>query len=100
VRPVSRVLLKELGLQLAPWAGDIKIRVIGFTDETEKKQSELAYMRAARVIETLTDSSGLPEKIFLIGPSETIQAPYPGNTLENRLKNRTVILIITAGDEE
>jgi outer membrane protein OmpA-like peptidoglycan-associated protein len=94
--PEARETLREVGAQLEPWASKIEIQVVGFTDATEKGQSELSYLRSYKVIEALTDNSTLPETIFLIAPSGIRPSPYPNDTVENRLKNRTVILIITS----
>ena len=90
----GRSTLEQVGYQLEPWAGKLDIQVIGFSDDHEKDNVDFPYFRSTAVIRFLVDNTQLPERIFSIGTSVDQPAPYPNDTLENRSRNRTVILVI------
>lgn len=87
--------LISLGNELANWADDIIINVIGFIDSTEVNISELSYFRSYKVVEFLTNNCQLSEDNFIILPKANRHAPFPNDTMANRSRNRTVKIIIT-----
>ena len=91
----GKTVLKSIGTELEQWIDDIQIQVIGFTDDTEKEQSELSYFRSYKAVEFLSSNCRLSEDTFVIVPTANRLAPYPNDSLSNRLKNRSIMLIIT-----
>lgn len=86
--------LKEIGYKLEPYAGQIQLEIYGFTDDTEKSLQYLEIQRALAVMKYLTSTTQLPADIFSLRSSNGMPAPYPNNSLQNRMKNRTALLII------
>jgi hypothetical protein len=56
---------------------------------------DTGQMRALVVLNFLQNRMLLPAEIFSIRSQDTAAAPFPNDTLENQLRNRTVILLIS-----
>lgn len=101
--PEAKPVLTRLAQQLEPHAGRILIRVVGFSDSVPMPargryvdNATLAMGRALRVVEYMRRTSRLPAEMFsLEGHGET-SAPYPNDSSENRLRNRTVVMRVSS----
>ena len=89
--------LSDLAYQLEPFVGQIEIAVYGFTDDIEQTATLLDIQRALAVVKHITSTSQIPASTFVIRDAGDLPAPYPNNSPSNRMRNRTVILIITRG---
>lgn len=103
LRPGANKMLRTLGRQLYPHVDRIALRVIGHTDDipvsTEsvyRDNGALGLARAATVVEYLRTGGDLPSNLFLIGSHGELQGPYPNDRLDNRRRNRTVVLWISS----
>ncbi len=95
--PQGAALLTRLGQQLEPHAARIHIAVTGYVDDSEDSAYfDLGLLRALRVFDHLTASTQLPPEVFSLQPQAAQPAPYPNDSPENRARNRTVTLLITA----
>jgi len=97
LRPQARDRIRYLGEALEPYADDYMMAVIGYTDDVERKsygEYPLTLLRAAKVIEVLSKSTLLSEEDFVIGIPGSRPAPYSNATTADRLRNRTVILLL------
>jgi flagellar motor protein MotB len=56
----------------------------------------LCFARAVAVIERLRQSARLPVSMFAARAAENNRSPYPNDTPENRARNRTVVMRISA----
>lgn len=92
----GKTTLLSLCSELEPWDDEIVIKVIGFTDDTEKEIQELPYFRSIKAIEFLTQNCRLTENTFVIVPTANRFAPFPNDTLANQIRNRSLMLIITS----
>jgi len=87
--------LDELSLQLKPYAGKIEVGIVGFKSSDEQDEYfDLGLMRAVVVLEYLQSSGQLPADLFSIQPQGSLLPPFANDTVANRGRNRTVILII------
>jgi flagellar motor protein MotB len=86
--------LTQVGNLIRPLSGQITVDVIGFMDISEISRSDLSLLRSAAVITYLQETIPLPQSDFRILSSEGIGAPFNNDLPEERLKNRTVVLII------
>ncbi len=86
--------LTQVGNLLRPYSGQISVDVAGFVDISETSRTDLNLLRATTVITYLQDTIPLPQSDFRIISSEGLGAPFDNNIPDERLKNRTVILII------
>ncbi|MEJ5201077.1 MAG: tetratricopeptide repeat protein [Anaerolineales bacterium] len=87
--------LTNLAYQIEPHVGKFEISVYGFTDNTEQNIKFLDLQRALAVVKHITLTSQIPASVFSIRDAGDLPAPYPNNSYENRMRNRTVMLIIT-----
>jgi flagellar motor protein MotB len=101
--PHAKALLTDLGHQLQPWVGRITVHVAGQTDSTPVPYARrygdnaaLGMARAMAVVDHLRATTGLPASLFSVGAAGESQAPYPNDTPDNRRRNRTVVLRISA----
>ncbi len=103
LKPEVKTLLSQLGEQLRPHASYISIRIVGHTDNLPvtkgwlyRDNAALGMARAVTVANFLSRNAGLPMNIFLLQSAGKSQPPYPNDTSENRLRNRTVVIYISA----
>jgi type VI secretion system protein ImpK len=99
LRPEARQSLASLARQLEPWAGRVRVSVVGYSDDEllpagapYPDNAALALARGATVIEQLRASAALPAGMFSLQGLGEIGTPYPNNTAENRARNRTVMI--------
>ena len=102
--PEAKTVLKSLGEKLGDHAGSISVQVIGHTDNVPlppgrmyRDNTELGMARAAAVVEYLRRNTKLPASMFSVASLGESSPPHPNDTDENRCKNRTVVLRISAG---
>lgn len=95
-------MLSNIGRQLALYATNVSITVIGCTDNLpvsgnkEYKDNEsLGLMRAAEALRVLQSSSGIPTAAFKTVSYGVEWSPFPNHTAAYRARNRTVVLRIT-----
>jgi type VI secretion system protein ImpK len=96
LKPEAKHVLSLLGLQLRPYISKVLIGIIGHTDDLPlpggsnyPDNESLGLARAATVIDELRRASNLPANMFYAAAGE-YYFPYPNDTRENRVKNRTV----------
>ena len=101
--PNAKPLLFRLARQLEPHAPQISIRMTGFTDSTAMPangryidNAALGMARALRVVEYMRSTSRLPAEVFSLEGQGTTGAPYPNDSSENRLRNRTVVMRVSS----
>lgn len=99
--------LLQVGQKLKAQSDHIQIALIGFRSKDEDPQVDVngnrlsdvyldtGQMRALVVLNFLQNRALLPADIFSIRSQDTLAAPFPNDTQENQLRNRTVILWIT-----
>jgi flagellar motor protein MotB len=93
----ARKILDEISLQLKPYASEIQISITGTASSDEQSTSfDLGLARAVIVLNYLLNTSQLPDDILSIKPQGTLPLPFPNDSAENRLRNRTVTLTIQA----
>jgi flagellar motor protein MotB len=101
--PESADLLTLLGQQLEPYAGQIKIDVIGFSDDVEGSTYPdpvlLSMLRAVRVINHISASTQLTQSLFKVTLPGDRPAPFSNASVGDRARNRTVMLIISTTGE-
>lgn len=97
----ARQTLDALARQLEPQAARILLTVAGYADPEPlpdgavfSDNSALALARATVVASFLRGSAHLPSDMVLAQGLGDQGAPYPTDSRENRLKNRTVVLRI------
>jgi type VI secretion system protein ImpK len=97
----ARQTLDALARQLEPQAALILLTVVGHADPEPlphgavfSDNSALALARAAVVANSLRGSAHLPSDMVLAQGLGDQGAPYPNDSRENRLKNRTVVVTI------
>lgn len=92
----ARQTLDELSLQLTPYAGKVEVSIIGFKSSDEQDEYfDLGLMRSVVVVDYLLGSAQLPADLFNIRPQGSLPSPFPNDTIANRARNRTVILMIS-----
>jgi flagellar motor protein MotB len=91
----ARQMLDELILQLKPYAGNIEVSIVGFKSSDEQDEYfDLGLMRSVVVLDYLESSGQLPADLFRIQPQASLTPPFSNDTVTNRGRNRTVILIL------
>ena len=91
----ARQALDALGLQLKPYAGKIEVSIVGFKSSDEQDEYfDLGLMRSVVVLDYLASSGQLPADLFSIQPQGSLPPPFPNDTVVNRGRNRSVILIL------
>ena len=95
--------LDLLANQLKPYIGRIQVNIEGHTDALPitrgwvyQDNISLGMQRAVTVIDYLRVKGQLPTKMFKASSVGEEQAIYPNDTPDNRLRNRTVVIRITA----
>ena len=103
LRPEIKGKLDLLANQLKPYVGKIQVNIEGHTDAIPISRGwvyqdniSLGMQRAVTVIDYLRLKGQLPAKMFKASSVGEQQAIYPNDTPNNRLRNRTVVIRITA----
>jgi len=94
----SRDLILNLGNELNSFTDEYQLVVVGYTDDIECGActgSTLNLARAELVVELLAEATNLSLDDFAIKLPGDRPAPYPNTSTENRLRNRTVILLLS-----
>ncbi len=98
LRPGAMDQLTQLGQELAPWSDRLRVQVVGYGSSDECLDCgtiPLAMQRATKVVEILTSPQvGLPEGDVVIGLQGQRPPPFPDTTDEDRLRNRTVVIVL------
>jgi flagellar motor protein MotB len=90
----AQPLLEQLAWQLAPWAGQTQLELVGYAAEDEQDPNfNLAMIRAVLVSDVLS-AAGLPEEMIRIRPAAGRPVPFDNASLSGRAANRTVIFIL------
>lgn len=98
LRPEARNTLSALAKKLEGHSEETSIQILGFTDDllpSSGKSSDnatLALRRAVVVAEYLRRNSKLPLRVITVGYGDTTQTPFPNDSSEHRLMNRSVIV--------
>lgn len=99
LNPSAQELLCEIGATVAKAIPAYTIHVEGHTDNVPLSPSapyadnrELALARALAVIKFLKTECALPARSLMAVSSSESNAPYSNNTVEDRARNRTVVL--------
>ncbi len=98
LREGGREMILDLGQALNPYLSNYHISVIGFTDDNERESglgSLLNLLRAERVVELLAQATNLAVEDLAIELPGDRPAPYSNTSLQNRLRNRTVLILLT-----
>jgi|APEBP8051073352_1049397.scaffolds.fasta_scaffold00851_3 flagellar motor protein MotB len=97
----ARAKLLAVGKRLVPSLDGISIQVHGYTDDiplpagaTPSDNQALGLARAAVVIGFLRSSTELPSTLFYAHSTGDAGTPFPNDSLQNRSRNRTVVLKI------
>ncbi len=97
LKPGAKHVLSLLGRQLRPYISKVLLRIIGHTDDLPlpagsnyPDNESLGLARAAAVVDELRRTSHLPANMFYATAAGESYSPYPNDTRENRMKNRTV----------
>lgn len=95
-RPGARETLATLGRRLESHAEHIFLEIEGFTDEKPLfvDAVSLARKRASAVADFLCGSCGLSAQQMAIRGMGLKNLPYPNDSLEQQVKNRTVVIRI------
>lgn len=98
----AMTVLTALGRQLEPHIGRVSVHVVGFTDDVPmpagddyRDNTALGMDRSVAVVEHLRATAGLPANMFAVSSTGESGAPYPNDTQDNRIRNRTVVLKIS-----
>jgi flagellar motor protein MotB len=105
LRPSARETLQSLARQLRALSDKPVVRVTGYTDDLPvpegrryRDNAELALARAAIVADYLRLESALPASVFSAsGADDGAAAPHATSEPADRLRNRTVRIVVTAG---
>jgi flagellar motor protein MotB len=99
----AKSTLTALGRQLESHVGRINVSVVGHTDDvplllgqTYRDNVALGLARAMAVVNHLRATTNLPSNLFSISSFGESLPPYPNDTPDNRLRNRTVVIRISA----
>lgn len=102
LRPEVKTTLDLLAKELQPHIGNILVTVEGRTDALPiisgwiyRDNVSLGLQRAVTVIDYLRLKGQLPAKMFKASSVGESNSLYPNDTLDNRLRNRTVVIRIT-----
>lgn len=103
LRPEVKVTLDLLANQLRPYIGKIQANIEGHTDDLPiinswiyRDNVSLGLQRAVTVIDYLRLKGRLPAKMFKASSVGELHSLFPNDTLDNQLRNRTVVIRITA----
>lgn len=103
LRPEVKATLDLLANQLRPYIGKIQANIEGHTDDLPiingwlyRDNVSLGLQRAVTVIDYLRLKGQLPAKMFKASSVGELHSLYPNDTLHNQLRNRTVVIRITA----
>ncbi|MCX5884410.1 MAG: OmpA family protein [Proteobacteria bacterium] len=98
----ARSVLDELEQRIISFQGNVLIEVEGHTDNVPVGENalytdnyDLGLRRASSVINYMRKSPKLPADIFKVSSAGENNPLFPNDVVEERLKNRTVILRIT-----
>lgn len=101
--PEGRRSLDALSKQLAPFADKLAVTVIGCTDNVPMNRGsryadnqELGLARAAEVARHLESAAKIPSASIRMLSYGERWSPYPNDTPDNRARNRTAVLRISA----
>jgi type VI secretion system protein ImpK len=105
LKPEAVTLLAALGQRLQPHAARISVQVRGCTDNTPVAEGwifadndALGKARALAAADCLRLQGGLPATA-LTAESGGGEAPYPNDTPQNMLRNRTALIRISAHED-
>jgi hypothetical protein len=90
----AKPLLEQLARQLAPWAGQTQLELVGYAAEDERDPNFNLGMIRAVLISDVLSSAGLPEEMIRIRPAAGRPAPFDNDSFSGRAANRTVIFIL------
>lgn len=86
---------------LSTYAGRVLVKIIGSTDRTPvsignnfKNNDELSIFRAKAVMDWIGKYSDIPGDDLMIGSPGEPGTIFPDDTIENKLRNRTVVIKI------
>lgn len=103
LRSEAKTTLDLLATQLRPYIGKIQVVIEGHTDDLPipkgwiyRDNVSLGLQRAVTVIDYLRLKGQLPAKMFKASSVGELHSLYPNDTLDNQLRNRTVVIKITA----
>lgn len=98
----GRQALTAVARQLQPHAASLRVEITGHSDDTPvppgsryRDNTSLAFARALAAMELMSGSAALPRHLFALRAAGTAP-PYANSSAENRLRNRTVTLRISA----
>ena len=82
--------------------GDFEIEIIGHTDNTPvpagwlyEDNYSVGIERACVVMECMKNTTQIPAKAFVIRSFGEADPPFPNDSLENKIRNRTVTIRIS-----
>jgi len=94
--------LTEIGRQLLSEVGDFEIEIIGHTDNTPvptgwiyEDNYSVGIERACVVMKCMKNTTQIPAKAFVIRSFGETDPPFPNDSLENKIRNRTVTIRIS-----
>lgn len=103
LNPESRTTLDLLANQLRPYIGKIQVNIEGHTDDIPiingwvyRDNVSLGLQRAVTIIDYLRLKGQLPAKMFKASSVGESHSLYPNDTPGNQMRNRTVVIRITA----
>ena len=101
--PDASSLLARLGAILAYYIDEASIEIVGHTDDVPPLPGSrfednycLAVARAVAVAEHISSTAKIPLSLLTIRGEADFNTPFPNNSRENRLRNRTVVIRIGA----
>ena len=101
LKPVAKSLLRALAEQLEPYIGQISLRIAGHTDNSPARFSgklednvALGMARAMAVFDFFKEETKLPASMLSVSSAGEAQPPFPNDIYENRIRNRTVSLLL------
>lgn len=101
LNPEAKAMLDLLAEQLQPYKGKIQVNVEGHTDNLPiltgwvfRDNVSLGMQRAVTVIDYLRLKGQLPAKMFKASSVGELHPPYPNDTPDNQMRNRTVVIRI------
>lgn len=99
----AREQIKVVGRALEPYAAEISVSVIGHSDDLAMPAGRrygdnisLGMARAMAVIGILRQDGGLPSAILSARSDGEFKTPFPNDSPENRMRNRTVVISVSA----
>jgi flagellar motor protein MotB len=99
--PEAEETLSILAQQIKPHASQITVLVIGCTDASPVPEGwvfpdnvALGMARAVAVVDFLRGREGFPPTMFMVQSGGAEGAPYPNDTEDEMLRNRTAVIRI------